>query len=61
MRYSCDGGKMARRLQFLGVDRVSEVQILCAVDVVKFMGSERGLGSSSLSLVYYLSVILTII
>lgn len=52
---------MARRLQFLGVDRVSEVQILCAVDVVKFMGSEQGLGSSSLSLVYYLSVILTII
>lgn len=52
---------MVRRLQFLGVDRVSEVQILCAVDVVKFMGSEQRLGSSSLSLVYYLSVILTII
>lgn len=52
---------MGRRLQFLCVDRDSKAQTLCANDVVIFMGGDRGLGSSCLLPIHYLTIAIPLI
>ena len=57
----CDGGKMERRLQFLGVDKDSKAQILCAYDVVILWWVTRDVVLSYLSPVHYLTIALPLI